>query len=263
MIEWLTIAGQASVLKQFFAVDMVIQNLAGSPVELDGGSATLNLPDGLSLAPTATPQSATQSVGTIAAGQSAAVEWIVRGDTPGSYYLSADYHATLQPFNQPIPISAQLHDPLVVYGADALKLSVQADSGSMVVGQPYHVRLAVTNTAPVPFYNVGLSTLDNATNFIFQPLQTFSSSMSTLNPGQTLYSPWFILVPALPSAGDFDPSAFLRELRRRQDLARHRDHCGHAADAVLADGTRRHPRHGPPALAERAGGAGVSSVLDE
>ena len=206
MIEWLTIAGQVSVLKQFFAVDMVIQNLAGSPVELDNGSATLNLPDGLSLAPTATPQSATQSVGTIAAGQSAAVEWIVRGDTPGSYYFSADYHGTLQPFNQPITISAGLHDPLVVYGADALKLSVQADSGSMVVGQPYHVRLAITNTAPVPFYNVGLSTPDQATNFIFQPLQTFSSSVSTLNPGQTLYSPWFILVPALPSAGNFDPS---------------------------------------------------------
>ncbi|HEV3093511.1 MAG TPA: carboxypeptidase regulatory-like domain-containing protein [Solirubrobacteraceae bacterium] len=206
MIEWLTIAGQVSVLKQFFAVDMVIQNLAGSPVELDNGSATLNLPDGLSLAPTATPQSATQSVGTIAAGQSAAVEWIVRGDTPGSYYFSADYHGTLQPFNQPITISAGLHDPLVVYGADALKLGVQADSGSMVVGRPYHVRLAITNTAPVPFYNVGLSTPDQATNFIFQPLQTFSSSVSTLNPGQTLYSPWFILVPALPSAGAFDPS---------------------------------------------------------
>jgi 5-hydroxyisourate hydrolase-like protein (transthyretin family) len=206
MIEWLTIAGQASVLKQFFAVDMVIQNLGGSPVELDNGSATLNLPDGLSLAPTANPQSATQSVGTIAAGQSAAVEWIVRGDTPGSYYFSADYNGTLQPFNQSIAISAGLHDPLVVYGADALKLSVQADSGSMVVGQPYHVRLAITNTTPVPFYNVGLSTPDHATNFIFQPLQTFSSSVSTLNPGQTLYSPWFILVPALPSAGNFDPS---------------------------------------------------------
>lgn len=206
MIEWLTIAGQVSALKQFFAVDMVIQNLAGSPVELDSGSATLNLPSGLSLAPTASPQTATQSVGPIGGGQSAAVEWIVRGDTAGSYPLSAQYQGTLQPFDHPITIGAQLHDPLVVYGADALKLSIQADSGSMVVGQPYHVRLAITNTAPVPFYNVGLSTPDSATNLIFQPLQTFSSSISTLDPGQTLYSPWFILVPALPSAGDFDPS---------------------------------------------------------
>ncbi|HUA03960.1 MAG TPA: carboxypeptidase regulatory-like domain-containing protein [Solirubrobacteraceae bacterium] len=205
MIEWLTIAGQVSVLKQFFAVDMVIQNLSASPVELDSGNATLHLPDGLSLAPTATPQSATQPVGAIAAGQSAAVEWIVRGDEAGSYYFSADYQGTLQPFDHSIDIQAQLHDPLVVYGTDALKLSVQADSGSMVVGQPYHVRLAITNTAPVPFYNVGLSTPDSSTNFIFQPLQTFSSSISTLNPGQTLYSPWFILVPALPSAGNFDP----------------------------------------------------------
>ena len=207
LIEWLTLSGQVSVLKQFFSVDMLIQNLSPEPVELSNGSATLNIPDGLSLAPTSQPQSATQSVPTIPGMGSADVNWVVRGDTPGYYYLSADYQATLEPFSAPFALHATLQTPLHVWGPEALSMSVQADSGTLQPGRPYHVRLAVTNKADVPFYNVGL-TVDSSNHkrFIFQPDERLSDTIGELDPGQTLYSHTYILVPDAASAGAFDPS---------------------------------------------------------
>ncbi len=207
LIRWLVLNGQATVLKQFFSVDMLIDNLSPASVDLDDGTATLDLPDGLSLAPTAAPQSDTQSVPTIPGNGSADVNWIVRGDNSGLYYLSADYDGTLDPFGTPVHLQATLQQPLHVWGADGLSLSVEADSGALVAGQPYHVRLAITNVADVPFYNVGLS-VDSTppAQTIWQPDQGFSSQIGELAPGQTLYSPGYILVPDAASAGDLDPS---------------------------------------------------------
>ena len=54
---WLVIPGKAKWLKEFFTVQMMVTNLADPCFVLDHGIATLPLPPGLSLAPTATPQS--------------------------------------------------------------------------------------------------------------------------------------------------------------------------------------------------------------
>ena len=220
LIEWLVLSGDASVLKQFFSVDMVVNNLASSAVNLADGSATLNLPAGLSLAPTATPQAATQSVPTIQGNSSANVDWVVRGDTAGNYYLSASYDGTLQPFNIPINLQASLQNPIEVWGANGLSLSVLGDSGTFAAGQPYHVKLALTNVADVPFYNVGLS-IDSSVhkNYIFQPDETFSDTISELDPGQTLYSHTYILVPDSASAGPFDPSTSFITFAGQQEPA--------------------------------------------
>ena len=220
LIEWLVLSGDASVLKQFFSVDMVVNNLASSAVNLADGSATLNLPAGLSLAPTATPQAATQSVPTIQGNSSANVDWVVRGDTPGNYYLSASYDGTLQPFNIPINLQASLQNPIEVWGANGLSLTVLGDSGTLAAGQPYHVTLALKNVADVPFYNVGLS-IDSSVhkNYIFQPDETFSDTISELDPGQTLYSHTYILVPDAASAGPFDPSTSFITFAGQQEPA--------------------------------------------
>ena len=206
-IEWLVLDGQASVLKQFFSVSMVIDNLSPDPVALTDGTATLKLPSGLSLAPTATPQTPTQSMPTIPGMGSTTATWIVRGDEPGDWSLSAAYDGTLQPFSEPFHLDASLQKPLHIWGADALALSVQADTGSLTAGQPYHVRLGITNNADVPFYNVGLA-LDSSRhdNFIFQPQEQFSDTVGELDPGQTTYSHTYILVPSANSTGSFDPS---------------------------------------------------------
>ena len=62
LIQWLILHGKAAVLKQFFEVSMIVQNLSPEPFTLAKGMATLNLPEGLSLAPTAAQQALTNVV---------------------------------------------------------------------------------------------------------------------------------------------------------------------------------------------------------
>jgi 5-hydroxyisourate hydrolase-like protein (transthyretin family) len=206
LITWLVLQGQVTTLKQFFSVNLVVDNLSEEPFELSDGSATLDIPPGLSLAPTATSQNLTQSVPTIPGRGSATTAWIVRGDTPGFYGLTASYHGRLQPFDAPVDLSATLADPLHVWGAEALGLKVQADSGTLKAGRPYHVRIGVANRADVPFYNVSIG-VDPSTHdqFIFQPDEHFSDSVGELPAGRTVYGHAYVLVPDADSAGAFDP----------------------------------------------------------
>jgi flagellar hook assembly protein FlgD/PKD repeat protein len=206
LIEWLILRGKASVLKQFFTVAMVTQNLSSEPFKLAKGQATLNIPAGLSLAPTDTPQTLTQDVPAIPGNGSATTEWIVRGDAPGDYFLSAAYHGQLEPFEAPVDIQAVLADPLHIYGSEALSLSVQADSGKLKEGVPYHVRVGITNKATIPLYNVEVEIFSDVhANFVFQPQQQFSTLVDELKPGETIYAPTDILVPDADSVAGFNP----------------------------------------------------------
>jgi hypothetical protein len=207
LIQWLILRGKATILKQFFAVTMITQNLSPEPFKLTHGSATLNLPPGLSLAPTATPQAPTQAVPDIPGLGSATTEWVVRGDETGAYYLSASYKGTLEPFAAPVEIEAALTSPLKVWGANALSLSVKADNSALAEGVPYHVTVAITNKAEVPLYNVDLAIDEDVhSNFIFQPDQSFHNDISELKPGQTLTDHEYILVPDAASVSTFNPS---------------------------------------------------------
>jgi YD repeat-containing protein len=207
LIQWLILRGQTAVLKQFFAVSMVVQNLSPEPFKLTKGSATLAVPPGMSLAPTTSPQAETQGVLNIPGMGSSQTTWIVRGDEPGKYFLSASYHGTLEPVNKPVDLEARLAEPLVVWGANALSLSVKADRGSLQEGVPYHVSIGVTNEAPVPLYNVAVSIdLGTHANFIFQPQQEPTEILGEIPPGHTEFTRQYIVVPDAPSAGDLEPS---------------------------------------------------------
>ncbi len=206
LIEWLVLDGQVTTLKQFFSVHMVINNLSPEPFRLTGGQASLDLPGGLSLAPTAAPQAATRDVGEIAGLASADVTWIVRGDEPGRYGLTASYSGRLQPFDAPVDLSATLAEPLHVWGAEALGLKVQADAGTLQAGRPYHVRIGVTNRADVPFYNVVLGIdPESHDRFIFQPRERFEDTLGELSPGETTYGHVYVLVPDADSSGSLLP----------------------------------------------------------
>jgi O-glycosyl hydrolase len=206
LIQWLVLRGKASVLKQFFEVSQVVQNLSPEPFKLAAGTATLNVPPGMSLAPTTTPQSATQAVSAIPGNGSAETNWIVRGDKPGEYFLSANYRSKLEPFEAPVEIEARLATPLKVWGVEALSLKVQADEGFLAEGRPYNVRIGVTNKANIPLYNVNVDIALNVhERFIFQPDQEAAHGVSELKPGETVYAPQDILVPDAASAGAFNP----------------------------------------------------------
>ena len=162
----------------------------------------------MSLAPTPEPQTATQPVADIPGGGSATSNWIIRGDKPGSYLLSATYNGKLQPFtNAPVEVQAALKSPLRVWGEDALSLSLQADEGKAKPGIPYHVTIGVKNVADVPLYNIGLS-IDPAVhaNFIWQPQEHFSDSIGELKPGQTLHSHRYVLLVDAETEDVFNPA---------------------------------------------------------
>jgi hypothetical protein len=206
-IQWLILRGKAAVLKQFFQVTEVVQNLSPAPFEFAPGTATLDIPAGMSLAPTAEPQSAAQSVPAIAGEGSAEINWIVRGDEPGEYPLAARYHSTLEPLAAPVDLEARLATPLHVWGAAALELHAEAEGGKLVEGQPYRVKVSVTNKADVPISNIGVEIFSNVhSQFIFQPGQKFSESIAELKPGETISAPLDILVPDAPSEYPFNPS---------------------------------------------------------
>jgi PKD repeat protein len=207
LIQWLVLEGSVTTLKQFEALKMTIQNLSPEPFTMTNGKATLQLPEGLSLAPTATPQSPSQTVPTIAGMGSQTTTWIVRGDIPGSYDLSAVYDGRLEPFEAPVHVLAKLAEPLRVWGVEALKLSVKADSGSLFPGRPYHVTVGVTNNSPIPIYNMDLA-LDPTVhaNFDYQPAERFHDFTGELKPGATLFSHRYILLPDAESESVFKPN---------------------------------------------------------
>ncbi len=210
LIEWLILRCKASTLKQFFQVSQVIENLSPAPFKLAKGTSTLSIPGGMSLAPTATPQSAGQTVEAVPGGSSKEVSWIVRGDVPGEYFLSASYQSYLEPFEPSeasVSVEARLASPLKVWGVEALSLTVQADEGALAAGRPYHVHIGVSNKADIPLYNVAVEVFLNVhERFIFQPLQEAAHQIDELKPGETVYAPEDILVPDAASVSKFNPA---------------------------------------------------------
>ena len=208
LIQWLILHGKAAVLKQFFEVSMIIQNLSPEPFELAKGTATLNLPEGLSLAPTTAQQSLTNEVPAVPGGGNVTTNWIIRGDKPGEYNLSANYNSTLEPFNAPVSVQAALANPLKVWGKEAMTLKVKADEGKLHEGVPYHVYVGVENKSDVPLYNVNLTIEEEPhENFIFQPEQQFSELVGELKPGETFFVKRpYILIPDAESVSVFNPA---------------------------------------------------------
>ena len=74
LLQWLVIPARTGFLKEFFDISMVVQNLASQEFTLRGGTASLDLPGGLSLAPTRTPQQASVALPDIRGGGDAATQ---------------------------------------------------------------------------------------------------------------------------------------------------------------------------------------------
>jgi RHS repeat-associated protein len=199
VIQWLILRTTAATVKQFFEVSMVVENLsAEEPFTLAPGTATLNIPAGLSLAPTASPQTLAQTVASIPPLGSVSTNWIVRGDAPGKYIPSATYESKLEPFETPVTLQSALVQPFTVWGTNALTPVLRADKGPAERGIPYHAVLGVKNTSDVPVYNVAITGGGSAQHFIFQPRQQFGTTIGELAPGQTVFGPEAIVVAQSP-----------------------------------------------------------------
>ncbi|WP_026421932.1 PKD domain-containing protein [Actinokineospora inagensis] len=202
-LVWLVMPLKASWLKEFFAVRMTVTNMAGEPFQVDHGTATLTLPAGLTLAPMATPQTPSIAMPVIGAGKSETASWVVRGDTEGSYQLSASYVGSLEPIGSTVSVQATNARPLHVWGASALTMTIDTDSTTSE-RVPFDVGVTLHNVADVPVYNLAIEAQQDQTpGFIYQPRERFEQTTDVIQPGES-FTARYVLIPA--KDGDLDLS---------------------------------------------------------
>ena len=155
-MAYLVIPQEISWLKEFFEVSLLVKNAADPQFELANSSATLKLPNGLSLAPTRTPQSLTADFGTIAGGETREAKWIIRGDEKGDYTLEADFNGTLMPFVEPVKAVFKTTEPFKVWAGSALHIYAEAEDAAYI-GEQYYVQFRITNESDIPVYNLKTS----------------------------------------------------------------------------------------------------------
>jgi PKD repeat protein len=184
---WLLTA-RTSFLKEFFEVSMTVTSLAPGLFTFSTGSASILLPPGLSLAPTARPQARVVSLDDIAGGESASTTWIVRGDVAGDHHVEARYSAVLDPIGASVNLGARTFTPIKVWGGDALKLIVDAEDRASR-NLPYRFRVGVENLSSTTVHNASVEVSSRIDGTVRQPCSTPGPfGAAAIAPGQTLWS---------------------------------------------------------------------------
>lgn len=116
VVAVLAMPAEASFLKQFYDVTLYVTNNAESKFPLIGCEASLNVPSGLSIV------SSTPISSIISGGGTASASWIVRGEAPGEYSISADFSGTLDVFNKHVSANVASNTPITVRGLDGITL---------------------------------------------------------------------------------------------------------------------------------------------
>jgi len=209
VIQWLVVPMRASFLKEFFQVQMVVQNLT-TGFDFENGSAELSLPSGLSLAPTSVGQALTQEVASIPGGQSQTVTWLLRGDTEGEYDLSAVYNGSVEPIGEGITLTATTQSSLKVWGASALQTTITVDCNAQRWA-PYDITIALKNVSgsdpanAAPVYNAQVELFDrpdsqtaNDAEYFFAPGTQQAQGTAAIDPGQT-FAAQFTIFPGIGS----------------------------------------------------------------
>ena len=143
-------------LKEFFEVRLEIINQSVPEISLDEITAKLNLPDGLSLAPTKEEQSFEKELEDLAGGQQSEAVWYVRGDKEGDYTLDVIVNGILEPFGLPQHLTFKNASPLKVWGSSALYMYVEAPEKA-ISGEDYVIDIELTNVSDKPVYDMMLT----------------------------------------------------------------------------------------------------------
>jgi PKD repeat protein/flagellar hook assembly protein FlgD/lysophospholipase L1-like esterase len=195
VVNWLVIPVRARFAKELFDVKMIVQNLTEG-FDFDPGTAQLTLPEGLSLAALTTPQSTRVDVPAVPGGKSHTISWVVRGDTEGSYQVSAAYTSLVMPFEQPVRLEARTAEPFKIWAGSALRMEIEAEDRVSAL-HPYRVRVGLHNLADVPVYNASVEYLiEGKVNYIYQPREQLLAETAVIQPGETFWND-AILVPQI------------------------------------------------------------------
>ncbi len=150
---YLIVRGEVTWLKEMFDVEMLVINNSMTDT-LENLTATLNLPEGLSLAKmVGEQQNLSQTIDHIDKGESESVHWYVRGDTAGNYNLEARLQGTVMPFEEPIDDVFVAENQLQVWAGNALHLDFEFPNAAYY-GEDYPITITLTNVSDITLYNV-------------------------------------------------------------------------------------------------------------
>lgn len=179
-----------SILKEFFDVKLHIINNSGAEFSMLDNEITLHVPEGLSIvSANATESSAYVSVPEIRGGTQETINWILRGDEVGSYYLSADYYGTLSEFECPVTASFQAEEPIEVYGLSGMKLTMYV--AEELKDQTLYFDLELKNEGELDAYLPDVFS-DDLSQLVYQEYFDASNELvkalnqTTMKPGERL-----------------------------------------------------------------------------
>jgi fibronectin type 3 domain-containing protein len=209
-IAYMVVPGEARFLKEFFEVQLALENTADPEFVIQNSKALLKLPEGLSLAPTRETQSLEVFIGDFAGKEKKQIKWIIRGDQKGFYNLEADFTGILQPFGDPVKTTFKTKEPFRVWGEDALKMHVIAQDNAHK-GYPYKVIFELENVSDIPVYYPAIELLDNDAkqHYIYAPNQNLVKSVVEL-PAKSKLTAEYTLIPAIDGNLDLQNSYVLK-----------------------------------------------------
>ncbi len=150
---YLIIRGDVRWLKEMFDVEMLVINNSNTDT-LEDLTATLNLPDGLSLADmSGEQQTLAQEIGNVDYSSTKSVHWYVRGDKAGSYPIEARLRGKVMPFDEEIDDIFRAENSLQVLAGNALNLNFEFPNAAYY-GEDYPITITLTNVSDITLYNV-------------------------------------------------------------------------------------------------------------
>ncbi len=141
-----------SWLKEMFCAELGIINCADAAFSLTNCSASIRIPEGLSLAKTYNGQSTVQDMGTIDGQTSKSVSWYIKGDKAGEYNLTADFSGILMPFHVPLNVSFETKEPFKVESGNGINIYIYPEDAAYI-GKEYYIQYEVRNESNRIFYN--------------------------------------------------------------------------------------------------------------
>ncbi|NLD47344.1 MAG: PKD domain-containing protein, partial [Clostridiaceae bacterium] len=187
-LAYMVVPVQASWLKEFFEVSLVLENTADAQFVVEDSTAELKLPSGLSLAKN---QNYMKKIGSIEGGQKTEVKWIISSDKKGLYNLEAEFNGILKPFDAPIKAIFRTAQPFKVWGEDAVTMHIEADDWAYA-NEEYLFRIGMENVSDAPLYNMNF-TVNEGQNYTFAKGQQLTNSVNELKQGDTVWYDYYLI----------------------------------------------------------------------
>lgn len=179
-ITYLQTTQSVSWLKDMYDVQLGIINNADSGYVITNASATLNLPEGMSLASTKSGQTLNTQLPDIDGQESASASWVVKGDRSGTFRPSASFHGILNPFLADLDVQFETEMECVVPAGEGLHIYVYPED-AYYPGENYYIQFEIRNESNRCYYN-----LDTTLGEYIQASHVEEVIVKDVNTGETI-----------------------------------------------------------------------------